>query len=68
MILNSRPLYPLTDNPGDLSVLTPNHFLLGATDNVISLPVGNTRHYQHIQKIKLEFWKKWSIEYLHNMQ
>jgi len=27
--LNSRPIVPLTDDPADLSALTPGHFLIG---------------------------------------
>lgn len=28
-ILNSRPLYALTDEPSDMQALTPGHFIIG---------------------------------------
>ena len=34
--LNSRPFIAMSDDPGDLSVLTPGHFLIG--DALLSLP------------------------------
>ncbi|XP_055908347.1 uncharacterized protein LOC129943124 [Eupeodes corollae] len=36
--LNSRPLCPLTDDPMDLSVLTPAHFLIGEPTNIVPKP------------------------------
>lgn len=38
-VLNSRPLTPLSNDPRDLSVLAPSHFLIG--DNMIQ-PVQNS--------------------------
>jgi len=35
-IMNFRPLTPISDNPGELEVLTPGHFLIG--DSIMSLP------------------------------
>lgn len=33
--LNSMPLYPLTSDPHDMSVLTPGHFLINQAMNAI---------------------------------
>lgn len=69
--VNSRPISPLTDDPNDLTALTPGHFLVG--ENLITLveprplidvqPSSLTRwertqqNYQHI-------WERWHGEYL----
>lgn len=34
--VNSRPIAPLSDNPSDLTALTPGHFLIG--ESLITLP------------------------------
>lgn len=72
--LNSRPLTPLSTDPSDLSVLTPGHFLIG--ESPMSLPepdVSNLGHnllsrWQRIQNIAQQIWRRWSVEYLSQLQ
>lgn len=73
-ILNSRPLYPLSNDPNDLLPLTPAHFLVGKP--LIDMPDPDLRHvpenrlsvYQKIQQVKKHFWAKWSKEYVAELQ
>ncbi|XP_043604779.1 uncharacterized protein LOC122577510 [Bombus pyrosoma] len=72
-VLNSRPLTPISTDPNDLLVLTPGHFLIG--ESLMSLRERDFRdtqsnrlsRWQHIQKIKQHFWKRWHQEYLNEM-
>ncbi|XP_036146020.1 uncharacterized protein LOC118646675 [Monomorium pharaonis] len=72
--LNSRPLFPLSDDPSDLIPLTPVHFLI--EDTLAALPqedltdVNRNRldRYQHLQQLVQHFWNRWKIEYLHKLQ
>ncbi|XP_043263201.1 uncharacterized protein LOC122403641 [Colletes gigas] len=72
--LNSRPLYPLSDDPTDLSPLTPGHFLIGDTLNALPgpdirhIPENRLNRYQHIQRMLQHFWQRWNTEYLHQLQ
>ncbi|CAK9796733.1 hypothetical protein ANTQUA_LOCUS865 [Anthophora quadrimaculata] len=72
--LNSRPLYPLSNDPLDLSPLTPGHFLIGESltslpdPNVEHIPMNRLNRYQHIQSMLQHFWRKWHLEYLHQLQ
>lgn len=69
--LNSRPLCALTENPED-TYLTPGHFLIGGS--LLSRPqthpdhMSLTRRWQLIQAMNKQFWKKWSTEYLQQLQ
>ncbi|XP_068972383.1 uncharacterized protein [Bombus flavifrons] len=72
-ILNSRPLTPISSDPNDLLVLTPGHFLIG--DSLTSIrerdfrdtPTNRLSSWQHIQKLKQHFWRRWHREYLNEL-
>lgn len=72
--LNSRPLCPLTDDPTDLSVLTPAHFLIGEPTNIVTEPslldlkTNRLNRWQHIQQMFQHFWDRWHKEYLSRLQ
>lgn len=70
--LNSRPLAPLTDDPNDLSALTPGHFLI--FDSLLAAPTKQTEQlnvydrWQQLQLLVQHFWRRWSTEYLTQLQ
>lgn len=51
-------------------MLTPNHFLIGGLLTSIpevdftNTPSNKLSQWQHIQKLKRDFWNRWSKEYL----
>lgn len=73
-ILNSRPLTSLSNDPNDLNPLTPGHFLIGESltafpeKNILEVPDNRLSNYQKCEKIKQQFWKRWSVEYLNRLQ
>ncbi|GFV68112.1 integrase catalytic domain-containing protein [Trichonephila clavipes] len=72
-ILNSRPLTPLSTDIDDLSVLTPAHFLIGRPITSINEPnihieTNRLNIYQRLTKIVQSIWKRWSNNYLSNLQ
>uniref|UniRef100_A0A1Y1L369 Integrase catalytic domain-containing protein n=2 Tax=Photinus pyralis TaxID=7054 RepID=A0A1Y1L369_PHOPY len=73
-LLNSRPLTPLSSDPNDLEVLTPAHFLIGRSfltipePDVSDIPENRLTRYQLLQKLHIQFWKKWSREYINQLQ
>jgi len=72
--LNSRPLVMLHDDPHDFVALTPAHLLIGRplmmqADTADLEPTTNvTSRWKLVQKMKRDFWKVWSSEYLHQLQ
>lgn len=72
--LNSRPLTPISNDPEDLSVLTPGHFLTGQPilapyePLLADVPLGRLSSWQKLQKIQQEFWARWSNEYIGEQQ
>ncbi|XP_067205381.1 uncharacterized protein [Linepithema humile] len=71
--LNSRPLQALSDDPEDLSALTPGHFLVGGPltampePSLTELPVNRLTRWQLLQRMRDHFWERWSREYLHSL-
>lgn len=72
-ILNSRPLYPISSDPNDLSCLTPGHFLTlepltAVPDEDLSHLNPNRLHrWQMIQAFQQNFWSRWKTEYLNSL-
>lgn len=71
--LNSRPLCRLMDDPSQVEVLTPGHFLVGGPllapiepNYVDEKSISN--HWRRLQKMHQQIWKAWSIEYLTELQ
>ena len=73
-ILNSRPLTPMTEDPRDLDVLTPAHFLTGrsliAKPERNFLPTNTNRidKFNQLQQLQQKIWDRWYLEYLHTLQ
>lgn len=73
-ILNSRPITPLSEDPNDLSYLSPGHFLVGTALN--SFPcrdfseINENRllRWQRVEQLRQHFWRRWSSEYLGSLQ
>ncbi|KAH0811897.1 hypothetical protein GEV33_010894 [Tenebrio molitor] len=68
--LNSRPLCPASNDPNDLLVLTPGHFLVGeplmapVEPILSSLPKNRLSHWRYTEQIRQHFWTRWRKEYL----
>lgn len=73
-ILNSRPLYPLSDDPADVQAVTPGHALIGRPF-VVPPPIAAPKrsNYSVIrvreehEKMLDSFWKSWSSDYLSSL-
>lgn len=73
-IINSRPITKSSNDPSDLEALTPNHLLL--LQSKPSLPSGlfmkedvyARRRWKQVQYIADIFWKRWTREYLRQLQ
>jgi len=71
--LNSRPLIALSNEPNDLSYLSPDHFLIGAPLTSISEPdftnttTNSLSRWQRAQRFNQQLWKRWSADYLNSL-
>ncbi|XP_050549051.1 uncharacterized protein LOC126910481 [Daktulosphaira vitifoliae] len=72
--LNSRPITPLSNEPFDLSYLSPGHFLIGDSLMAVPEPESNTKQlnrldrWQRVTQLSLNLWKRRSKEYLGHLQ
>lgn len=72
--LNSRPLCPVTNDPDDLSVLTPGHFLIGTNllapprPSLLDYNVNRLSQWNQISQRVEHFTKRWKAEYLSRLQ
>ncbi|XP_066909481.1 uncharacterized protein, partial [Halyomorpha halys] len=73
-VLNSRPLYPISSEPEDYQVLTPGHFLIGASlvappeQDLLDIPRNRLSRWQHLQRCMSDFWNWWRLDYLNWLQ
>lgn len=73
-VMNSRPLTALSDDPNDLTALTPAHFVIGKPlvrplgPCVKEVPTNRLNHWQRLHKMEQEFSERWQKDYLASMQ
>ena len=72
--LNSRPLCQIPSDTKDPQALTPGHFLIGEQLMALrdadysSVPMNRLSWWQFMQRCTQHLWKKWSRDYLHQLQ
>lgn len=73
-VLNSRPLTPCSDDPKDYTAITPAHFLVTRElqplpePSYLDLKEGTLSRWQLVQTMVQHFWKRWTAEYLPELQ
>ncbi|XP_054737887.1 uncharacterized protein LOC129244295 [Anastrepha obliqua] len=72
--LNSRPMAAISDDPQDLTALTPGHFLVGRAltaipeQNILDEKLGFLKRWKLLKQVQQDFWRRWSNEYLQQLQ
>ena len=72
--LNSRPISSQSDDPSDLSALTPGHFLTGGPvlapldPLTTETPISVADCWQRLKIIHKDFYLRWTNEYLRELQ
>ncbi|XP_015118278.1 uncharacterized protein LOC107041956 [Diachasma alloeum] len=64
VILNSRPLWGLPDEPDEFAVLTPGHFIIGSAISIMPEPslahlsMAKLSRYQLVRRMVEKFWEQ----------
>ncbi|XP_029178118.1 uncharacterized protein LOC114945928 [Nylanderia fulva] len=72
--LNSRPIAALSDDPSDVSALTPGHFLIGRPlvavpeESTLAIDASRRSRWQNVHAMLETVWRAWSQDYLHSIQ
>ncbi|XP_055543505.1 uncharacterized protein LOC129729050 [Wyeomyia smithii] len=67
--MNSRPIFPLSNDPNDPQPLTPAHFLIGRSlhsvpeINQLERHIGSLSRWEFVQRIAQQFRARWQKEY-----
>ncbi|XP_062700072.1 uncharacterized protein LOC134284801 [Aedes albopictus] len=73
-VLNSRPLFAISNDPADPLVITPAHYLIGrpliapAEPSLENVKASRLSRWQHLQLLREQFWRAWSRDYLNTLQ
>ncbi|XP_055543341.1 uncharacterized protein LOC129728893 [Wyeomyia smithii] len=73
-VMNSRPLFTISNDPADPLVITPAHYLIGrpltapAEPSLEDVKVSRLSRWQHLQLLREQFWRAWSRDYLNTLQ
>ena len=68
--LNSRPLYPTSNDPDDPIPLTPGNFLISEPLTLIPEPPSInfiSNKYKLVTNMRNPFWKRWHKEYIQHL-
>lgn len=72
--VNSRPLCQLSSSPNDVDALTPAHFLVDGQlvcpleQSFDDVKVSWLDRWQRVQIMGQQFWKRWQMDYLNQLQ
>ena len=76
VIMNSRPLCPISNDPSEPEILTPAHFLIGrpldclpdATTSSDEERLSPLVRWDYCQHLTTSLWERWKTEYLQSLQ
>ena len=73
-ILNGRPITPVSDDPRDIEVLTPNHLLIYRSTQPLAPGIFSDadtysrKRWKLVQHLATQFWCRWKKEYVKTLQ